>query len=388
MIKDTGLRYELVLRKITKRPRTYFGIVYLFANTLGVYLEWKRNVPILMYLDGSMMILSLLLIYVSLKKLTFQNISFYMFLFALGIVLEIETQFYDPAGEFDNVKVGYSTFLILVLSIFLFPGRPVYFFLFWNSLYIYSFVRYTFLGPFEEIFFRFLVMASYGAPAYIFSMLTFSWWYRLNLQNVIQKHKILLLQKKLRLQERKTIYNDMHNYLGAGLTSLFLGLEKIPEGETITSEQKDNLRRTALFLISSLQAGISVAEETKLLSENLLMGMKTILVRRYSYSGRRVQFDFPSHYASIPSPFPTQEKDFLSLLTEVTNNDLKYGNSNPIWKLDSNEKGLEFSFISHTTYSLSNGRGKEILEELMKKLGGVIKENLNEDGSIMIQFLF
>ncbi|TGN10491.1 hypothetical protein [Leptospira ilyithenensis] len=388
MTKDTGLRYELVLRKITKRPRTYFGIVYLFANTLGVYLEWKRNVPILMYLDGSMMILSLLLIYISRKKLTFQNISFYMFLFAMGIVLEIETQFYDPAGEFDNVKVGYSTFLILVLSIFLFPGRPVYFSLFWNSLYLYSFIRYTFLGPFEEIFFRFLVMASYGAPAYIFSMLMFGWWYRLNLQNVIQKHKILLLQKKLRFQERKTIYDDMHNYLGAGLTSLFVGLEKIPEGETVTSEQKDNLRRTALFLISSLQAGISVVEETKLLSENLFIGMKTILIRRYSYSGRKVLFDFPNDYDSIPSLFPAKEKDFLSLLTEVTNNDLKYGISNPVWKLNSDEKGLEFSFISHTTYSLSNGRGKEILEELMEKLGGVIKENLNEDGSIMIQFLF
>ncbi|WP_411821811.1 hypothetical protein [Leptospira sp. 'Mane'] len=388
MNESTGLKYELVFRKITKRPRTYFGIVYLFANTLGVYLEWKRNVPILMYLDASMMAVSIVLIYISRKKLTFRNISIYMFLFAVSIILEIETQFYDPAGDFDNVKVGYSTFLILILSIFLFPGRPVYFFLFWNFLYLYSFIRYTFLGPFEEIFFRFLVMATYGAPAYFFSMLTFGWWYRLNLQNVIQKHKILLLQKKLRMQERKTIYDDMHNYLGAGLTSLFMGLDKLPEGESVTSGQKDNLRRTALFLISSLQAGISVVEETKLLSENFLIGMKTIIIRRYSYSGRRVRFEFPSDYDSIPSPFFSQEKDFLSLLTEVTNNDLKYGNSNPVWKLNSTEKGLEFSFISHTTYSLSNGKGKGILVELMNKLGGTSKETLNEDGSIMIQFLF
>ncbi|TGN20755.1 hypothetical protein [Leptospira idonii] len=358
---ESHSRYELIFRKITKKPRFYFGFAFLFANALGCYLEWKRNVPILFYLDFTMCLVSVVLILLSGGRERRTHIFLYLFFLTVGIVLEIETQIFDPVGEFDNVRVGYAVYLVLMLSVFLFPGKPYQFFLFWVGIYLYSFIRYTFLGPLDNIISRFIVMSTYGIPTYIFAILTFNWWYKLNLQNVTQKQKILMLQAKLVQQERTSIYSDMHNYLGAGLTQLMLAVDKIPIGEVVSSEKKEELKNTALFLISSLQSGISVKEDVQNLSGDFLLGMKSILIRRYSISGRKLKFRFPESLERFS--LKGKEKQFLSLLTEITNNDLKYGFGDPVWEILEEGDKVCFNFDSKTTRHESLGRGRKLIED-------------------------
>jgi len=282
-------RFLVLFIKNTRIPRILFSIVFLFANALGVYLEFQRNIPLLAYLDLAMTIIGVMALFISfLRPLRYNTIIFFVLLW-IGIALEIETQLYDPMGSYDDPRVAWAPYLVLFLSILFFPFKPSYFTAYWISVFLYSFVRFFIHDPADVVLRRILVLCTNAYPAALFFISFYYWWYRLNDLNFHQKVEIVSLRNRLIEQERRNIYRDIHNYMGADLTHLLSSIQSLPEQNEM-KKIKEQLRRNIYALIASLQSGISRTKDLEALRNNWIQGLKEILIRRYSYSGRSVLF--------------------------------------------------------------------------------------------------
>jgi hypothetical protein len=364
-------RFLIVFIKNTNLPRRYFGFVFLMANTIGCYLEYNRQNYMLLTLDAMIAVICMSMIAATFLNSRLRSTILYLILLWVGIFLEVETQLHDPLGSYDDPDIAWAPYLVLMVSILIFPFRPVWFISYWSSIFIYSIIRYSFHDPFNIVIQKLLVFSTSAVPAVIFFFMLYHWWFRLNLNSYKQKEKIASLRNRLIEEERKNIYRDMHNYMGADLTHLLIGIDRVPASEGFSERQKAQLRRNALALIASLQQGISRGKDLEILKQKGVEGIKEILIRRYSYSGRSVRFKTGKHdQTSI-----LKSKLFLDLITEITNNDLKYGFDDSVWFFCKDDD-LILQFTSKTDYNSSGGNGKILLREIAEKMYLDIQEEI------------
>ncbi len=380
--KILKVRFEILTIENQKFPSHLFGYVFLIANILGVYFEWVRSCEPLFYLDLAMVFCGIFMIYFSRKNSSFRERYLYILFFCIGVFLEFETMAHDPNGDFDDPRVGYANTLILILTCIAFPEKPVIFRSLWISFYFYFYIRFSVieLGSFSNS--RFWVMGTYYIPTIVFGSIFNQHWFRLKLQTIRQNHIILLLQKKLIEKERKDVVQDMHDFLGSGLTDLVQISNSLKPGQVLDISLINNFKRTLVATISKLRSRLQNQEEEKLLKDDFLLGFKMILNRRYEISKRKIKFIIPEKIRDEIEKISNETRRvLLPLLTEIVTNDLKYGEGDSIWELNLESKNFSMKLSTQTVFQNagSYGLGGRTIRRRLGQIEGWIEENQSEN---------
>jgi len=371
-------RYEILTVYGQKYPSHVFSFVFVSANILGVYFEWARSCDPLFYLDLGMVICGVGMIFFSRKSSKFRERYFYILFLFIGVLLEFETMARDPAGDFDDPRIGYANTLIMILTCISFPEKPVIFRSIWISFYLYFYFRFSLveLSSFNSN--RFWVMGTYYIPTYIFTFAFNHYWFRLKMQSIKQTHIILILQKKLIAKERKEVVRDMHDFLGGGLTDLVQISNSLKPGQVLDEPVINTIKRAIIATISKLRSRLQYHEEEKLLNEDFLLGFKMILNRRYEISRRKIRFQIQTeNQEDFQIKIPIKIRGILlPVLSEVVTNDLKYGEGDSDWTMKLDSQFLFIQLSTTTIYHQNNsyGLGKNHLAKRLSEIGGEILE--------------
>ncbi|MBE7413259.1 MAG: hypothetical protein L6Q54_07385 [Leptospiraceae bacterium] len=370
-------RYEILTIHDRKFSSHLFAYIFLLANVLGVYLEWRRSCFILLYLDLAMVFSTLAMVYYSRKNSNFRDRYFYILFLCISILLEFETMAHDPVGSFDNPKVGFANTLVVILTSIIFPEKPKIYRYIWFFCYIIFYIRFSIFELDSFSHDRFWTLATYYIPTYIFSSFFNNHWFRVRQQSFKQTHTIRILQKKLIAKERKEVIQDMHDFLGSGLTDLVQLTNKLKPGQVLDFALIDNFRRTVIVTISKLRSRLQNHEEEKLLNEDFLMGFKMILNRRYEISRRKIRFLIPEKKKGDFSKVSFGARKFLlPVISEVVTNDLKYGADDSDWELDVDSESIWITLSTSTIFQKGSsfGIGKISITRRIVDCGGELQE--------------
>jgi len=127
---------------------------------------------------------------------------------------------------------------------------------------------------------------------------------------------------------------------------------KPEEPEVISSVRK--CIRDAAYLLQERMLGI---EDLNGLQDDFLKGFHLILVRRYSNSGRVVNFEFEDELKYFFNGLGEEQiSDIHSSLNEIVTNDLKYGYGRAEWSIFSGDNNVIVAMSSNSGYRLSHNR--------------------------------
>ncbi|WP_246052985.1 response regulator [Leptospira semungkisensis] len=209
-----------------------------------------------------------------------------------------------------------------------------------------------------------------------------------NLLDLSRGHKNQLAQeseKRIAVNNvRQRINIDLHDHLGGKLTDLkFLSEELLANGnrdEPIFKKINEAVNQS----IHILREQMLKIEDLGLLSENFITGINLVLLRRYSDVEREMEFQCQDELLQF---FETQRNEtsiveLYSIVNEITNNDLKYGQGVSKWNFYIENQEIAVYMRSESVYHLQKhktGRGTENLIYRISGLGGISEMSLVEN---------
>lgn len=201
---------------------------------------------------------------------------------------------------------------------------------------------------------------------------------------------------RARGEARGRVYADIHDHLGANLNDLAIRAER--SGDVTTARDV----RGALNL---LRGTLTEQEDLATMEEDLLLGIRLHLVRRYSGAGRTVRIELPEEnpFAAVrrDSSFRDFAHRFQPILTELVTNDLKYGYGTSTWTFQMEESpgGTQYlavtiaapthyeSFGSHENRP-GGGRGTGILINRIREMNGQLLQGPEVTAPAQFHFSF
>ena len=226
--------------------------------------------------------------------------------------------------------------------------------------------------------------------------------YSKNLEKIIlektkeieEKNKILLAEEKKIVnleklntitRERESIFADIHDNLGGKLLDLSFQLEKIQPQTTINYELKRSISERIQEVLKSLRSRLLAFEDMEKIEDNFIEGIQNFLLRRYSLVERKIDFHANSNFENL-----RLEKsiciEFLHILQELTNNDLKYGSGKTSWVFEFVDNYIYLQFASTTNWNqsqISVGNGHKTIERRVKELNGIVDQKIEQGKYIL-----
>nr|WP_246050787.1 ATP-binding protein [Leptospira langatensis] len=209
-----------------------------------------------------------------------------------------------------------------------------------------------------------------------------------NLLDLSRGHKNQLAQeseKRIAVNNvRQRINIDLHDHLGGKLTDLkFLSEELLADGNgdrPIFKKINEAINQS----IHILREQMLKIEDLGLLSENFITGINLVLLRRYSDVEREMEFQCQEELLQF---FETQRNEtsiveLYSVVNEITNNDLKYGQGVSKWNFSIQDQEVCVDMRSESVYHVQKhktGRGTENLIYRISGLGGKVEMSLMEN---------
>ncbi|TGL58380.1 response regulator [Leptospira sarikeiensis] len=209
-----------------------------------------------------------------------------------------------------------------------------------------------------------------------------------NLLDLAMGHKSRLNQENEKREAvntvRKRINIDLHDHLGGKLTDL-----KFLSEELLSQAQGDKpifkkINEAVNQSIHILREQMLKIEDLGLLSENFITGINLVLLRRYSDVERDLEFECQDKLLEF---FEIQRSEtaiveLYSIVNEITNNDLKYGQGVSKWNFYLEGPDLVTEMNVKSSYHLKKhktGRGTENLIYRISGLGGKVEMSLVEN---------
>jgi hypothetical protein len=379
-LQNQDKKYILKIIKDKKKSSLYFGFVFLLANVIGAYLEWKNKNWIQFFLDLGMLFCNIIMILSVFNSIKLKNRFIYILFLFIAVLLECETQDHDPIGPFDDPRVSFGNLLILFLTAFSFPGFPLHFTIFWTLYFIFFYFRFSIftLQSFDHP--RMLILLTQYIPSIIFCCLLNKWWIGLKVKLLKQNHKIIILEKQFRVKERTEIFQDIHDYLSSGLTDLMLLFNELKPNIKLKLSKIEQIQRTLYSTISKLNSRLNVHDELKWLHDDFIMGLKMILVRRYQFSKRKLRLECSDYTLLKVNNEIHHSKivEILPLISEIATNDLKFGIGDIFWKIDCDDTNLMLSYETGSNFDKNKkcGIGTNSIKKHVYNLGGFMVEDL------------
>jgi len=187
--------------------------------------------------------------------------------------------------------------------------------------------------------------------------------------------------------EKDTIYGDIHDIIGGKLTDLLLQINQLGKLPHITGDQLSTLKNTTNLLSLELRTKLHDWEDFRNIQNDFELGWMSMLVRRYSNSGRtcRIKLDENISWKEAESWDQKFKVEIFRISQEIANNDLKYGFGSAHWKIFSFFPEFIFEVKTKSNHSESNlrGRGSRNIEERCKNIFATFNQIHSNDDFII-----
>ena len=132
-------------------------------------------------------------------------------------------------------------------------------------------------------------------------------------------------------------------------------------------------------MLKGLRNRLLVYDDIQKIEKNFSEGLELFLVRRYSLADRKIQLSFAPFFGD--NSIPKEKVPLLiNVITELVNNDLKYGFGVSKWSINLNQKFLSFHMLANTNWnSLLNQtrNGHLTIRKRIDILNAVFMEEVN-----------
>ncbi len=169
-------------------------------------------------------------------------------------------------------------------------------------------------------------------------------------------------------KERESIFADIHDNLGGKLLDLSFQLNDLKTDPI----SKNKISHSMKDVLDSLRNRLLIFEDMSEIESNFQEGLNLFLLRRYTKAGRKIFFNEYVNFKPIKSgkdKYPI----LLNALSELVNNDLKYGIGNSIWGVTLEKDYIIIKFSSHSIWDAnkhSKGNGSRTIRERIASIGG------------------
>ncbi|TGK07646.1 hypothetical protein EHO59_05985 [Leptospira semungkisensis] len=356
--------------------RYFFSIVALICLH-GASLEYLRDNSLLLSLDLITVLFCGLALGASFLKISVFNKRVWIILILATIMLiEVETQFHDNEFRFSEPEMWVLNPVILLLIGFFLPAKPSLFIAFVSMTTAYYLGRAAIISPedFRErgIWVVFADMTAING----FSILLNRWWFYYRYDSI---RKSRLLQERVG-QERESVFRDIHDHIGARIMDLRKFAEKLQNSSEWNASSAKDLESLVGQISLGIRTSISLWEDSKLLSEDVWMALRVILLKRYEFFQRKIGFEREGD--SIFGLAEEDREDFLGIITELSSNDLKYGKDKSIWGMDTgSETSIRIYLRTGSKYDLKTakeGSGKKTILQRAKNIGALWSESFEK----------
>lgn len=201
-------------------------------------------------------------------------------------------------------------------------------------------------------------------------------------QNYLEMEKVSALEKELVVKkERERIFVDIHDNLGGQLLSLSFLLNSLQADTIVPLESKERLTHMIDEILKSLRGRLLAIEALSSIEKNFLNGFHLFLLRRYSSANRKISFLADENYSES---FIEKERyhGLFSVIQEIINNDLKYGEGQSHWKIQVEEEFISFQMQALSQYhnrKKGTGYGQDTILKRTQQLGGIFQDSLKDN---------
>ncbi len=196
-----------------------------------------------------------------------------------------------------------------------------------------------------------------------------------------EEKKIIELEKESTIkQERENIFADIHDNLGGKLLDLSFQLKSLQPNSVLSESSSLLLQNRIQDVLKGLRSRLLAFEDIKKFEESFEDGLHFFLIRRYYPSNRSIDYVFNTEKNDFIIN-KNYNSNFLNILQELVNNDLKYGRGTASWKI-SLENGLlkiEMKSATVTEKSESKGNGHHTIRRRSELIGAEFSDRI-EDG--------
>lgn len=345
------------LEQYQKGLRFFFlvGVISYFSYSIFDHLNGYYD---LLFIRILIILTCFLPILAYIKKLGFTKIKYIsnLSLFII-MVLEIETQMRAPDVPFYHSSTWFVDILVLLIHAMYFQGKPSQYSLYWFTLVIYYCTR-AYLKVNGEVHSEIINVWMYHFEALLFGTIFNFWWFRIRYERTVndirlreEYEKRIAIEKELtRVKERETIFADIHDNLGGRLLDLSLQLNGLKSEMKSSSPLILKIEKNISDILKSLRNRLLVFEDMSKIERNFTDGLRFFLVRRYSLTDRKIELhtDYPYKDTVIKN-----EISFivLNIISELVNNDLKYGYGIANWTISSKNEEVLIQLISNTHWN-------------------------------------
>ncbi len=372
-------RQRILERPLLSANRYFLALVFL-PVAFGIYAEYVRGEPVLLALDAISACFCFAPWIFRPRSHSAQALICNGTFFLLTI-LEMETQFRDPAAEFYSAPMYIINPLIMTISSFLFVGTPDRFLWTWLVIWAaYLFRTGMAWSPNVPASPAVSCFANQGSLA-VFLVLVNRVWHRFRAGRLNQMMTARARSRRQLAEQRSSIFKDLHDHLGAAVTDLSVLAHSLRPGmvldESLVHQWQQSVRQLSVLLRNRL----TEIDDRDRLEEDLLVGLRVILGRRFAQAGRRVIFDMPPSSTGEPygTGWPARKiAEVFAICTEICSNSLKYGTGDCRWAVLPGAEMLEFHIECACARPEHTGFGSSILRERARRINAQIHERIEE----------
>ncbi|MCG9876048.1 MAG: hypothetical protein MH321_14825 [Leptospiraceae bacterium] len=201
---------------------------------------------------------------------------------------------------------------------------------------------------------------------------------------ILQQKELIKLERNLAAKkERETILSDLHDDLGQRVFDLNILAERIREDLPPDHSKSEIFLQSTKSILTGLRTKVQASDDHHLLEENFSLGIRTFLFHRYELHNRQIILDFEETALESIAKNKIFQTQFMQIIKEITNNDLRYGSQNKETHLRISSKfsKLYLELSSTSNFSINdpseqrNSRGRESLQMRVSQLNGSIQES-------------
>lgn len=358
------------------------GIAFTVAYFQSVYIEWGLKNPVNLILSAAELFIAITILFISFfyKKIFFYAPVLIRVLFFLLVLIEIETGFHDPLIPFFDPKNWLTIIALVWVCSFFYPGNVWQFVTEWSVILFYYFVRVYFENNYQ-IPSETWRESTTIIPLFIVCFFLNHWWFK---TRYVAAYRGILLD-----EQKKSLFQDMHDSLGSNLTDISLLAKKFESHpHEITSDQLSKLKLLSEDALRALRSQLHEEDQKEILRVSFLDGLRLILKKRYKNVGRNVNFEWDPKWNETSIRLLDKEAihNLFMIFSEITTNDLKFSKGVSTWKLSIEPQVFWFHFSSGQQDSLGKekqevewgeGMGETSMRSRAELLGGSLSITKN-----------
>lgn len=384
------IKWEPDLLKIVFKDFDYGLLLPAFSVVIGIVYSLCTDFNIRDF-QGSLIKCSLLIIcllYIIFFKYTSRSgWDWHLILVTLLFLGKVELYILNIDGYFYEPEKWILIPILMLYHAFYFKYIPKLFISYWFILLFYYHFRIAKTPYANYDSFQLNGMYTYIIPFYIFASGFNYLWLRNRYTNLVyirdlerETAKRIEIEKELATQKTtRAMIEDIHEHIGSSIQDFKLNLFDVLKNVKLDEELIREIYSSVYRTEDALRININSSSDINYIQEDLFIGLKIILFRRYEIFRRQVRIQHNELQSSdfLELKNPDVIRQIYMVCREVCSNDLKYGMGTAewSWKYDN---GLQLTMSSRTRYDeIETGKGTKSIINRMGYLNGTVVQSIS-----------